>query len=1016
MPRIKKSQIGLNLSKQFYSINNGITHCYDAQKSLEAWYRFENGSENIDSSTKLRSGTNNNITSQTSSPFLRTNKNASSGQFNGTSSFLLLDHSAVNDILFRTKPISFSFWVNVSSYAYHKILSLGDTGNFPIDVFQQGNYLTLADSGFASGVRLKSWYWDAQHTTGTWHNITITYDRTVLHGALTAYFDGNLMSASLDLDIGATPASAGGSAAIGVELTAGAPSATPHYLSGKIAEFGIWSSILTSEQTLALFYASKRLYQDRSGVITNPERVLLSEKDNATGSYPSIARTGDQDFSGVYNVSFDDSSTINFVGGNQTYPVLLPQSSKWLNKDVATPNILQGLVAPATSLKGVSDVHVSFTPGQSISAFNESKIFIDNDSAFYQTGTDSAVLPGFNQKLSSKTILEFDTNPAISTDIFWSTGTLPHTTSFANSSLGLAAGINSGLAYFNWLDKRWEVIGDLTTGSNVDFGCESNVTSSNSMLAVIPSYYYATNVVGDFSPVAKMSSLPSVHSGFPNATKFNATGSQLLSVNTSLTAPFLLEKVSLAFSASLSTFSVGTDYGLNDCNNFAFFLMTQKKKLVPKIFSEVSKEYQFGSIINNENSFSTDSERKIIWFGRVGRYFTQDIPTTSALKVHYPQTYEACDLWIGNDDASNYRQEKTGNYILTAPVMIAGNSGDARISLIRDSYQTRTWTTGKGGRSPNNDGSLGDGRSFIGSVAGNQLSGTVDSGIPGIPYQFFKTVTQISPFVLMPDDQIILGIAYQTASTFGGGLNSEKTISEMKVRLLPGESRLTLFGSLLRDNLPVSPETNQPLTTPGIHEDLHNLIFDQFDVEPFGSLTGSYIDNIITGSMFATPYNDPIPQNVRKVQGSVVAGQAGSTGSLQRFVSLVANNEIYIDSKAENFTGSNGAKQQKIGNYGYTESRNKQGSIKVRRDHHGQFRDMLEQGKEAVFSATGIGIANQPITIGFFARTKKDGTTSGSIVPEMTHSQNLSAAATSSMPYFDGFTVDRSDDPDVSLS
>jgi hypothetical protein len=156
--------------------------------------------------------------------------------------------------------------------------------------------------------------------------------------------------------------------------------------------------------------------------------------------------------------------------------------------------------------------------------------------------------------------------------------------------------------------------------------------------------------------------------------------------------------------------------------------------------------------------------------------------------------------------------------------------------------------------------------------------------------------------------------------------------------------------------------------------------------------------------------------NIRKVLHSVAGGFAGTTGSLQRFVRLTAQSEIFLDSRQENFTGSNGFKIQRIGSYGYTDSRYKMSSIKMRRDSYGQFRDLLEQGKESAFSPTGIGLAVRPVEIKFFARSDRDSITSRPTSPELTHSQNLSPYSTSSMPYFDNQTIDRLDNPDITLA
>ena len=79
-----------------------------------------------------------------------------------------------------------------------------------------------------------------------------------------------------------------------------------------------------------------------------------------------------------------------------------------------------------------------------------------------------------------------------------------------------------------------------------------------------------------------------------------------------------------------------------------------------------------------------------------------------------------------------------------------------------------------------------------------------------------------------------------------------------------------------------------------------------------------------------------------------------------------------------------------------------------RRDRYGQFRDMFEQ---RLYPATlqSDRSVDYPLQVTFVSR---EGLRTSA---ERTHSQNLSSYATSSLPYFDGLTVDRSDDPDTTL-
>ena len=72
---------------------------------------------------------------------------------------------------------------------------------------------------------------------------------------------------------------------------------------------------------------------------------------------------------------------------------------------------------------------------------------------------------------------------------------------------------------------------------------------------------------------------------------------------------------------------------------------------------------------------------------------------------------------------------------------------------------------------------------------------------------------------------------------------------------------------------------------------------------------------------------------------------------------------------------------------------------------------MLEQRSQYAV-VVGQGGVDYPIEINFIPRDTTQGGTSD---PDNTHSQNLSTVSSSSLPYFDGLTVDRSDNPDETL-
>jgi len=744
---------------------------------------------------------------------------------------------------------------------------------------------------------------------GVWNHLVFTYDGS---GGNTAYAG---MKIYLNGEIHTTSNYSSDSGYLSMKrddddtLKVGASYQSDTEPDAQISEFAMWSGYALSAADVKAIYNITKLDNGTvSGIISNPTRIMLQDQDNHTGSYPTLARTGDPDFLGTYPSRFDDTNTIVFsTDSNIIYPTGLPESgpgSKFISGGVATPNALQGLKTVGSCSAGIADTHISFTPGESITPFNESRVTLDNETAFYTTGTASGTLPGFAQRLSSKTILTIDINPTETTRVALSTGTLPN-------AEGLAEGVNSGLAYFNFQQKKWEIVGDLTTGSNVDYLNKDQAVVTGSMLSIIPAEYIGTNLATwDMQPFNGGLGGPTDVAGFPYATKFNATSSQLYNTTASITAPFLLEKVEMRFSGVIGTYPVLA--ASEQMQITTFMLVLQREQPVTASVETFFETYRYNvdKLEVTGTTFDSNTDKSIIWYGRIGTYFTHSFATEAALSSSFPGTWSAADLWLPQGGAY-----PTGSFVLRGTPNIPCKQPRVGAAFFGRGYGAGTPGTlfgrQKGGRDLRD---RADGRSFIRSVIGSQVVSSSVSFMAlaaggYIPFDAYLHESRESPFVLLPGDKLVLMHSHQGAVGDPASANapSEVNIAKEYVNNLePGGGTLTLFGSLLQDNLPVEQKSNQPLTSDAIHEDLHydNPVYDQWDVEPEQALTGSYVDLIITGTMFATgadgSYGNPAVDNVRGVVASVARGQAGTTGSLQRFVRLTDSIGTVYDSYPPN--------------------------------------------------------------------------------------------------------------------
>jgi hypothetical protein len=721
---------------------------------------------------------------------------------------------------------------------------------------------------------------------------------------------------------------------------------------------------------------------------------------------------------------------------NYSYPFLLPLTSSYFASRVATPNTKPNFFGPARMTVGVSDAGIPRPPtsiigedrtyrgfpNEKMGPFIENRVPMNNDLAFYATGTAPTVLPGFSQRLSSKVSISIEINPRASTDIFWSTGstTITDGSKYATRELGLDAGINSGLAYFCFdqltpsgtnATRSWEIIGDTTTGSNVDYYANDPRVVANSYLSVFPGNAYGVNPgLNIDTSTAKGTGLPMASCGFPIASKFDATGSQLLDMSKYITAPFLLEKFVLEVSGAFGlqpafmyqpgiygnkkfwqpTGSRGpipealvaggthpfaaSGYSPPNVPHLTFMLLNQYDTPLRYIANSTLpfNDPANSSFTEHATHWDVTRTKDVIGYARVSSYLTfretgipypgwwpgtgkvgkpsadppglgfrdiedliQQNPEVAAssdllLPNNAPGDHEIENLpWVfPNYNAGNYtgsiRIEKALTSVPTCPQSYVP-FGTRQQAFAGADHPGCLFGNTFGGR---NLFGLSDGRAYIGGAAGAGITGkhlSSDFITPAASFfeediirDVYTFEEKVSPYLILPTDKLILAAALQTMPTGTSGGNADKgaeeNYSKMVVTLNPGSNnKLTLYGSLLRNNKPAPFMLNQVLTSDAIHEDVQDnsspygeaRCFDQFDVDPRDTYRGSYLDSVITGSMFNKKnpglYANPLATNVREIQGSVVDGGAGTTGSLERFVRLTNNNNIFYDSTLPKF-------------------------------------------------------------------------------------------------------------------
>jgi len=351
---------------------------------------------------------------------------------------------------------------------------------------------------------------------------------------------------------------------------AGVFTSNSEFFKGSMSEIAFWKDIpkgsrLVNENAASALYAARKgFYSNKSGYLSEPYRLELRRLDSATGSYPTINRTGDRTRTGKYNVLFDDSKTVLFTNTAAVYPQVL---------DVDSTNFIY----PTSSLgtvtrelrKGVSDKRVQFTPGESLGPYDDSLIPLQ-DTDFYLTGTKREIMDGFTSPLKSKTSIFFDITP---------TGdeSAPLTLTRANRkrnvllepTLSSTKPSKTGFAYWNNVDRKWDQIGltDPLTGQPIRYdyaikGGNTDINSCTSGTNTYPQQFVPCNhqVITDsvlsatsshdqgLAPLLRSSMYhligsPTITSFAPFKTIYHATSSNTIRMSDYISHPFLLEKV-----------------------------------------------------------------------------------------------------------------------------------------------------------------------------------------------------------------------------------------------------------------------------------------------------------------------------------------------------------------------------------------------------------------------------------------------------------------------------------------
>lgn len=167
-----------------------------------------------------------------------------------------------------------------------------------------------------------------------------------------------------------------------------------------------------------------------------------------------------------------------------------------------------------------------------------------------------------------------------------------------------------------------------------------------------------------------------------------------------------------------------------------------------------------------------------------------------------------------------------------------------------------------------------------------QKASFYDTDLPEfIQYPKSETIDLDSPYLLFPEDELVFGWQYP----YGLDMNTQQpnaSSTALNTMTLDGISKLTMFGSLIRDKKEFHDTLNQNLTSEAVHEDIgyeDSICLDQFIINTRQEYSGSYLDDYVTGSAGSI------------VKSLIGSGENNLSGSFQRFAKCNSQDERYYD-------------------------------------------------------------------------------------------------------------------------
>lgn len=525
-----------------------------------------------------------------------------------------------------------------------------------------------------------------------------------------------------------------------------------------------------------------------------PPKVLLTERDSTTGSYPMVVHGLP---GGLPTLApFSDQNVLNVTASNIYYGLGVPVTS------IYTPSLSHlttSLTGSGRVVAGITDEFITLSEYQSSRSFVP---FLDSQQLaadargfdavdFYASGS----IDGFKGPLWSKNKIEIDFTPS------------------ATSSLSGSGG-GSPISYFNWATKRWQSQGTFN-GVNVDY---DNLGYKPMLLGFSPSLH----TIRQDSLESK--GRPISNFGFPFDSIFEATSASLFPVSSIINRPFVVEKIYVEMSASylkatgtnvfIDAVDVNSDplYGPSSGYSQAsssyvvnnFFILNQRKGTPTNTDVVFYDADDLANIYMLHNTNRNGTTRDLVtWFEIASfnddfGYVTKSFGTAS-----YHRDYSIVNSSSVNAFSSSWTANIKMSGSVRSPNYTAGNVvgylNDT--THISDKAIPLAWLGSRCG------------------IGGVKATGRDMKNPIGRWSQ--QNWSRENPYILMPGDQLIFGwqVPMWDYGLDGQIFNpAETNITASVITFAASPAKVVLYGSFMSEGVAVNSTLNQNLSSNSIHE------------------------------------------------------------------------------------------------------------------------------------------------------------------------------------------------------